>query len=153
MKTTLLLYLTTLLLLWGFTTYAQKTPENQSTQKISAQNPHAKGVVIEHTIDDKGNTLIRKRGTLKPISSARKTYLSNTNPTNPTNSSASTATFQKSKKISSPLPAPAISEIRKIEQEIIAIQNSDKADKAIRINKLEKLIEKKKIEQALLRSQ
>lgn len=150
MKTILPLYLTTLLLLWGFATYAQKTPDNQSTQKVSAQNPYAKGVIIEHAIDDKGNTVIRKRGTLKPISSARKTYLNNTNPTK---TSASTATFRKSEKISSPATAPAISQIRKIEQEIIALQNSDKIDKAIRISKLEKLLEKKKIEQALLRNQ
>jgi len=118
-------------------------------QKVSSENPYATGVVTEYVLDDKGNTVIRKRGTLQSLSPVGKTKYSNTEKTTPPKASA---TLQKSERSEKSVTTPVVSEIRQIEQHIISVQKGNKADKAQRLNKLEKLLEKKKIEQALLHS-
>lgn len=147
MKIILPLCLTVVSLLWLSTVNAQNQQNKPEVQKVSAENPYATGVVTEYVLDDKGNTLIRKRGTLKSASAVRKTKHSNAERTSPP---AVSATFQKAEKIEKSVATPVVAEIRRIEQHIISLQNSDKADKAQRLDKLEKLLEKKKIEQAIL---
>ncbi len=125
----------------------------QSNTILPGKNKVKKTTVTEYGVDKNGKTGIIKRSTLLPV--GKRTPLNpNKKVATPIPTNTTTATFSRATKIpeSTPQRARILSmeeQINSIEQEIAKYKNSTSSEEQLRLQKLEHLLEKKKIERVI----